>query len=169
MGRASIFEEIEIELDGLEGQPLLPGLRHQDLIPVFALRTRRHLNAFPQQVKSLRHRRGVRVAHVVKGPDIGRVIGDEHKLVPEFLRDILAEEPLARRIEISFALGSVPLACQNPQDVGHGHPGKWHLRNYHIRPKRAANLRSQLLFDPRQRVLQPLFLERHHIFMRLDP
>ncbi len=136
---------------------------------MFALRTRRHLNAFPQQVKSLRHRRGVRVAHVVKGPDIGRVIGDEHKLVPEFLRDILAEEPLARRIEISFALGSVPLACQNPQDVGHGHPGKWHLRNYHIRPKRAANLRSQLLFDPRQRVLQPLFLERHHIFMRLDP
>src|SRR5437667_4732691 len=98
MGRASIFEEIEIELDGLEGQPLLPGLRHQDLIPVFALRTRRHLNDFPQQVKSLRHRRGVRVPPVVKGPYIGRVIGAEHKPVPDLTWDIRAEEQCASGI-----------------------------------------------------------------------
>src|SRR2546425_1446541 len=169
MGRTSVLEEVQVELDGLHGQPLLSGLRPQDLIAVFALGAGRHLHPLPQKVNPFRDGGAIRVAHVVEAPHLGRVVGHKHKLMPEFPRHMLSEESLARGVEVSFALGNVPPGSQNPQDILHGYSGKWHVRYHDIDVKGLTDPRSQLFFHPRECVLQPALLKRHDVFMGLDP
>lgn len=69
---------------------------------MLALRAGGDLHPFPQQVEALGDVRVVRTAHVVEGPHVGRVFGDEDELVLVLAQDVFAEHLLTLGVEVTL-------------------------------------------------------------------
>ena len=88
-----------------------------------------------------------------------------------FFFDVLAEQALASRVDIAFLLGRQvcnPASLRISQRLGHGDARERHAwARSDPRPNIALISVAVFVFDPLVDVLQPAFLESHHIFVRI--
>ena len=95
-------EEVEIEEQRPQTKPLLERLTLEHLMMVLSLRPSGQLQTPGDQVKRTGQRRVFWTAHVVKRPHHSRPIGQEKKVVLVLLPDVLAQQALAGRVDITF-------------------------------------------------------------------
>ena len=75
----SVAEEVQVILNGLEREPLLLGLLHQNIVAMLALRSRRHLKPLPEKVETFGEMGFVLRSHMIERTHDRRILGNENE------------------------------------------------------------------------------------------
>ena len=163
MGRAAIFEKLQVELDIL-CQALFLSLLFQHLISVFTLGASGDFDPAPDQIIALGN--AIFIPHVVECPLFRAVVGDEEKLVVVVLFDPLIAQFFSFRGQITlfrflhliskFRLqAGIQLRQSNHRERLGG--------NHHFQAEGFFDLLPILLFDMGEGIGEQILLHFHHI------
>src|SRR6185437_8173274 len=161
MRRAAEPEKLEIVGQIVKAQASFLSLRHEAVVAMLALRASGDLKAMPEKIEAPGEVWLILLAHMIKGPAAGRIIGDEQKFVPRFARHVFGKNALAFSIEIIVPHRDMTELCNNLAGLAESDLGKRQRWRGNWNAKKRLDLRAMNFRHRANGIGQPAFLEIH--------
>lgn len=164
------LETLQVVADRPQGESLLLGLGYQLVVPVLALSAGGYLEPPEEEVEAVGGL-AVLATHVVEGPDCHGVVRHEDELMPVLLDHVLGQPALPLRVQVTLLASPhlVALALKDLVRLGHGDARERQSGYCHRYVVGLLDPVAELVGNCGQDILQPVFLDLHHVQMALYP